>query len=60
MYSMSKYDEVYFVGNNQVINRVRVGSSKTRNRDTFLSSLAALLIALLLLYLYNILWLDLS
>ena len=33
---MSKYDAVYFVGDNQVINRVRVGSSKTRNRDAFL------------------------
>ena len=39
---MSKYDEVYFVGDNQVINRVRVDSSKTRNRGAFSDSLAAL------------------
>ena len=39
---MSKYDKVYFVSNNQAINRVRVGSSKTSNRGTFLGSLAAL------------------
>ena len=39
---MSKYDAVYFVGDNQAINRVRVGSSKIINRGTFLGSLAAL------------------
>ena len=39
---MSKYDDVYFVADNQAINRVRVGSSKTRNRGAFSSSLAAL------------------
>ena len=41
---MSKYDEVYFVGDNQVINRVRVASSKTRNRGAFSGSLAALVL----------------
>ena len=40
---MSKYDDVYFVGDNQAINRVRVGSSKTRNRGAFSGSLAALI-----------------
>ena len=39
---MSKYDALYFVGDNQAINRVRVDSSKTRNRGAFSSSLAAL------------------
>ena len=39
---MSKYDAVYFVGDNQAINRVRVDSSKTRNRGALLGSLAAL------------------
>ena len=39
---MSKYDALYFVGDNQAINRVRVDSSKTRNRDAFSGSLAAL------------------
>ena len=38
---MSKYDTVYFVGDNQAINRVLVGSSKTSNRGTFSGSLAA-------------------
>ena len=37
---MSKYDVVYFVGDNQAINRVC--SSKTRNRGAFSGSLAAL------------------
>ena len=37
---ISKYEAVYFMGDNQAINRVRVNSSKTRNRGTF--SLAAL------------------
>ena len=41
---MSKYDAVYFVGDNQVINRVRVGSSKTRNQGAFFGLLAALLL----------------
>ena len=40
--NMLKYDVVYFVGNNEVINRVRVDSSKTRNRGAFSGSLAAL------------------
>ena len=40
---MSKYEAVYFVGDNQAINRVRVDSSKTRNRGAFSGSLAALL-----------------
>ena len=39
---MSKYEAFYFVGDNQVINRVRVDSYKTGNRDTFSGSLAAL------------------
>ena len=39
---MSKYDAYYFVGDNQAINRVRVVSSKTRNRGVFSGSLAAL------------------
>ena len=39
---MSKYNAVYFVGDDQAINRVRVDSSKTRNRGTFSGSLAAL------------------
>ena len=39
---MSKYDEVYFVGDNQAINLIRIGSSKTRNRGAFSGSLAAL------------------
>ena len=40
---MSKYEVVYFVGDNQAINRVHVDSSKTRNRGAFSGSLAALL-----------------
>ena len=40
---MSKYEEVYFVGDNQGINQVRVDSSKMRNRGAFSGSLAALL-----------------
>ena len=40
---MSKYEAVYFVGNNQAINQVRVDSYKTRNRGAFSGSLAALL-----------------
>ena len=39
---MPKYDAVNFVGDNQVINRVRVGSSKTRNRGAFSNSLEVL------------------
>ena len=39
---MSKYEAVYFVVDNQAINRVRVDSDKTRNRGTFSGSLAAL------------------
>ena len=39
---MSKYEAVYFVGDNQAINRVRINSSKTRNRGAFSGSLAAL------------------
>ena len=41
---MSKYDEVYFVCDNQAINRVRMGSLKTRNRGAFSGSLAALVV----------------
>ena len=39
---MSKYEAVYFVGDNQANNRVRVNSSKMRNRGAFSGSLAAL------------------
>ena len=39
---MSKYEAVYFVGDNQAINRVRLDSFKTRNRGAFSGSLAAL------------------
>ena len=45
---MPKYEAVYFVGDNQAVNRVRVDSYKTRNRGTFSGSLAALLITHLL------------
>ena len=38
---MSKYDDVYFMGHDQAINQVRVGSSKTRNWGAFSGSLAA-------------------
>ena len=41
---MSKYDSVNFLGNNQVINQVRVGSFEKRNRGTFSGSLAALVL----------------
>ena len=44
-FNISKYDTVYFVGDNEAINRVRVDSSKTRNRGTLSGSLAALLIS---------------
>ena len=40
---MSKYEAVYFVGDNQANNRIRVDSYKTRNRGAFSGSLAALL-----------------
>ena len=39
---MSKYEAVYFVGDNQAINRVQVNSSKRRNQGAFSGSLAAL------------------
>ena len=39
---MSKYEAVYFMGDNRAINRVRVDSSKMRNRGAFSGSLAAL------------------
>ena len=45
---MSKYEAVYFVGDNHAINRVRIDSSKTRNRGAFSGSLAALV------YIYKI------
>ena len=41
---IAKYEAVYFVGDNQAINRVRVESYKTRNRGAFSGSLAALTI----------------
>ena len=44
---MSKYDAIYFVGDNQAINRVQVGSSRTRNRGAFSGSFAALFISFL-------------
>ena len=40
---MSKYDAVYFGGDNLVTNQIRVGSSKAKNRGTFSGSLAALM-----------------
>ena len=40
---MSEYEAVYFVGDNQAINRVRIDSSKIRNQGAFSGSLAALL-----------------
>ena len=40
---MSKYEAVYFVGDNQASNRIRVDSYKTRNRGAFSGSLAALI-----------------
>ena len=39
---ISKYDVVYFVGDNQANNRVQVSSFKTSNRGAFSDSLAAL------------------
>ena len=42
---MSKYEAVYFVGDNQAINRVRVDFSKTKNRGAFSGSLAALVLS---------------
>ena len=39
---MSIYDAVYFVGDNQANNRVRIGPSKTSNRGAFSDSFAAL------------------
>ena len=42
---MSKYEAVYFVGDNQAINRVRVDSSKTRNQGAFSGSLATLVLS---------------
>ena len=39
---MSKYEAVYFVGDNQASNRIRVDSYKTRNQGAFSGSLAAL------------------
>ena len=41
-HNMSLYDTVYFVGDNQANNRVRIGSSKTSNRGAFSDSFAAL------------------
>ena len=39
---MSEYEAVYLVGDNQAVNRVRIDSSKMRNRAAFSGSLAAL------------------
>ena len=41
---MSKYEAVYFVGDNQTINQVRFDSSKLKNQGAFSGSLAALVI----------------
>ena len=41
---MSKYGAVNFVGDNQVISRVRVNSSKTSNQGAFSGLLTALII----------------
>ena len=49
--SMSKYDTVYFVGDNEAINRVQVDSSETKNRDALSGLLAALLRRYLIQYL---------
>ena len=43
---MSKYGAVYYVADNQVINRVRVGSVKMRNRGLFYGLLAALVMCI--------------
>ena len=40
---MSKYEAVYFVGDNQANNRIRVDSYKMRNRGAFSGLLAALI-----------------
>ena len=40
-----EYDAVYFVGDNQAINRVRVKSSRTSNRGAFSGSFAALILS---------------
>ena len=50
---MSKYDATYFVGDNQAINRVRVGSSRTSNRGAFSGSFAALFITCLMFRLHS-------
>ena len=47
---MSKYEAVYFVGDNQAINRVRVDSYKTRNRGAFSGLFAALVLTLISAY----------
>ena len=44
MCDISKYDVVYFVGDNQANNLVPVGSFKTSNRGAFSDSFAALAI----------------
>ena len=50
---MSKYGAVYFVGDNQANNRIRVDSYKTRNRGAFSGSLAALVVIFVLkLYIF--------
>ena len=41
---MSKYDATYFMGDNQAINRVGIGSSRMSNQVTFSGSFAALLV----------------
>ena len=57
---MSKYEAVYFVGDNQSINRVRVDSSKTRDRGAFSGSLAALMLATGLTFLSLRVWFSYS
>ena len=47
-FNISKYDTVYFVGDNEAINRV--DSSKTRNRGAFSGSLAALMLCMYIVF----------
>ena len=54
MRGIAKYEAVYFVGDNQAINRVRVESYKTRNRGAFSGSLAALFVTRCFYLLMNI------
>ena len=53
---MSKYEAVYFVGDNQAINRIRVDSYKTRNRGAFSGSLAALIPIIIFCFVISVKW----